>query len=74
MRFVYMGLIFLVTAMVLLFKVQNLTSVTISLFSMSLTLPVSLLIFGVYILGMLTGSALWSLLRGFLRGAKGKAA
>jgi hypothetical protein len=41
---------------------------------MSLTLPVSLLIFGVYILGMLTGSALWSLLRGFLRGAKGKAA
>jgi hypothetical protein len=41
---------------------------------MSLTLPVSLLIFGVYILGMLTGSALWSLLRGFLRGAKGKTA
>lgn len=73
MRFVYMGLIFLVTGMVLLFKVQNLTNVTISLFNMSLTLPVSLLIFGVYVLGMLTGSALWSLLRGFLRGATAKA-
>jgi uncharacterized integral membrane protein len=74
MRFVYMGLIVLVTVVVLAFKVQNLTNVTISLFNMSLTLPVSLLIFGVYVLGMFTGSALWSLLRGFLRGAKGKAA
>lgn len=72
MRFVYLGLIVLVTVVVLAFKVQNLTNVTISLFNMSLTLPVSLLIFGVYVLGMFTGSALWSLLRGFLRGASGK--
>ena len=73
MRFVYLSLIILVTVVVLVFKVQNLTSVTISLFSMSLTLPVSLLIFGVYVLGMLTGSALWSLLRGWLHGATRKA-
>jgi putative membrane protein len=73
MRFFSMGLIVLMTAVVLLFKVQNLTNVTISLFSMSLTLPVSLLIFGVYVLGMLTGSALWSVLRGWLRGATRKA-
>jgi putative membrane protein len=54
MRFVYMGLIIVVTVVVLLFKVQNLTNVTISLFSMSATMPVSLLILGVYVLGMVT--------------------
>lgn len=73
MRFVYMGLIILVTAAVLLFKVQNLSSVTISLLNMSLTMPVSLLIFGVYLLGMVTGSTLWSLLRGWFSGARDKA-
>jgi uncharacterized integral membrane protein len=72
MRYVYIGLIVVVTAVVLLFKIQNLTSVTVSLFSMSVTMPVSLLVIGVYILGMLSGSALWSLLRGWLHGATRK--
>ena len=72
MRYVYMGLIVLVTAVVLLFKVQNLTNVTVSLFSMSMTLPVSLLILGIYLLGMFTGGALWSLLRIWLHGATRK--
>jgi uncharacterized integral membrane protein len=69
MRYVYIGLIIVATAVVLLFKIQNLTSVTVSLFSMSLTMPVSLLIIGVYLLGMLTGTTLWSLLRGWMHGA-----
>lgn len=73
MRYVYAGLIIVVTAVVLMFKIQNLTSVTVSLFSMSLTMPVSLLVIGVYLLGMLTGSALVSLLRGWLHGARRKA-
>jgi lipopolysaccharide assembly protein A len=73
MRYVYMGLIVLVAAVVLLFKVQNLTNVTIALFSMSLTMPISLLVFGIYILGMLTGGALWSLLRLWIHGATRKA-
>ena len=72
MRYVYIGLIVIVTAVVLLFKVQNFTSVTVSLFSMSLTMPASLLVIGVYILGMVSGSALWSLLRGWLHGATHK--
>lgn len=72
MRYVYAGLIIVVTAVVLLFKIQNLTSVTVSLFSMSLTMPVSLLVIGVYLLGMLTGSTLWSLLRGWMHGATRK--
>ncbi len=72
MRYVYVGLIIVVTAVILMFKIQNLTSVTVSLFSMSLTMPVSLLVIGIYLLGMLTGSTLWSLLRGWMHGATRK--
>jgi len=71
MRWVYVGLIVVFTAIVLLFKIQNLESATVTLFSMSMTLPVSLLIVGVYVLGMLTGSFLVSLLRSWIRGARG---
>jgi uncharacterized integral membrane protein len=46
-RYVYAALIILITAMVLLFKIQNLSLVTISLLNMSLTLPALLLIVGV---------------------------
>ena len=60
------ALIIVITTVVLLFKIQNLSLVTVSLLNMSLTLPASLLIVGVYVLGMFTGSALWSLLRGWL--------
>jgi uncharacterized integral membrane protein len=57
---------------VLLFKVQNLTMVTLTLFSASVSLPVSLLIVGVYFLGMLTGAALLGVLRGWVHGATRK--
>ncbi|WP_339012518.1 hypothetical protein [Aeromonas popoffii] len=67
MRYVYAALIIAITTTVLLFKIQNISLVTVSLLNMSLTLPASLLIVGVYVLGMLTGSVLWSLLRGWLK-------
>ncbi|MBP8184305.1 MAG: DUF1049 domain-containing protein [Pseudomonas sp.] len=72
MRYVYAALIIVITTVVLLFKIQNLSLVTVSLLNMSLTLPASLLIVGVYVLGMFTGSALWSLLRGWLQAAMRK--
>jgi putative membrane protein len=72
MRYVYAALIIVITTIVLLFKIQNLSLVTVSLLNMSLTLPASLLIVGVYVLGMFTGSALWSLLRGWLQAAMRK--
>lgn len=71
MRWVHVALIVVFTGIVLLFKIQNLESATVTLFSMSMTLPVSLLIVGVYVLGMLTGSFLVSLLRSWIRGARG---
>lgn len=73
MRFVYIALIVVFTGVVLLFKIQNLDTVTVSLFSASMTLPVSILIVGVYVLGMLTGGMLWSLLKSWYRGATASA-
>jgi uncharacterized integral membrane protein len=70
MRWLYIALIALFTAVVLLFKVQNVDTVTVSLFTFSMTLPLALLIVGVYLLGMLTGSFLWQLLAGWWRKAR----
>ncbi|MBP7013529.1 MAG: DUF1049 domain-containing protein [Steroidobacteraceae bacterium] len=69
MRFVYMALIVLFTGLVILFKVQNLEAVTITLFSASVTLPVSVLVLLIYVLGMLTGGFLLMLLRTWVHGA-----
>lgn len=70
MRYVYMALIVVFTAVVLLFKFQNLQTATVSLFSASLTLPVSILVIGIYILGMFTGGSLVALLRTWIGGAR----
>lgn len=69
MRYVYMALIAVLAAIVILFKVQNLDSVTVSLFSASVTLPVSVLVLLIYVLGMLTGGFLLALLRSWVHGA-----
>ncbi len=66
MRYVYIGLIVVFTALVLLFKVQNLETVTVSV-----SLPVSVLIVGVYLLGMFTGGFVLALLRSWVGGARG---
>ena len=63
MKNLYIGLIVVFTALVLLFMIQNLQTATISLFSTSITLPLSVLVFAIYVLGMLTGGFLFSLLR-----------
>lgn len=70
MRYVYIGLIVAFTALVLLFKFQNLETATVSLFSASVTLPLSILVFGIYVLGMLTGGCLLALLRNWIGRAR----
>lgn len=69
-RFFYIALIAALTALVLLFKVQNIDNVTVSMFTWRMTLPLSLLLIGVYVLGMFTGSSLVGLLRESVRGAR----
>ena len=70
MKYLYIGLIVAFTALVVLFKFQNLESATVSLFSASLTLPLSILILAIYLLGMLTGACLVALLKSWVRGAR----
>jgi putative membrane protein len=50
-------------AVALLFKVRNMESATVSLFPMSMTMPLSSLVLLVCALGMLTGGMLLALLR-----------
>jgi uncharacterized integral membrane protein len=69
MRYVYMVLVVLGTLAVLLFMVQNLASVTVSFMSTRVTMPIWLVVVAVYVLGVITGGALWSLLRASVRGA-----
>jgi uncharacterized integral membrane protein len=68
-KYVYVALIVVFAGIVLLFKVQNLESVTVSLFSASVTLPVSVLVLLIYVLGMLTGGAVLGLLRSLIHRA-----
>jgi putative membrane protein len=69
MRYVYMALIAVLVGIVILFKVQNLESVTVSLLSMSFSLPVSVLVLLIYVLGMFTGGFMLQLVRTWIRGA-----
>lgn len=69
MRFIYLALIILITLAVVTFKVQNIETVTVAFLSGSLTLPMSLLMLGVYFIGMLTGGMVISLIRSWVRGA-----
>lgn len=70
MRYVYIALIVVLTASVLLFKLQNLEQVTVSFLSASFTLPVSVLLVLIYVLGMLTGGFVLALVRTWIRGAR----
>jgi len=69
MRYVYMALIAIFAAIIVLFKFQNLESVTVSLFSAAVTMPVSVLVLLIYVLGMLTGGFLLAVLRSWVHGA-----
>ena len=60
----------LVTAAVLTFKLQNLDTVTVRFPTASLTVPVSILILVIYVLGMATGSAALALLKSWIAGAR----
>ncbi len=69
MRYVHIAVIVLLTLLVLSFKIQNLESVTLQFFSLNMTMPVTVLVALVYVLGMFTGGSVWSLLKRSYRGS-----
>jgi uncharacterized integral membrane protein len=72
MRYIYLLLLAVVIGIALLFILQNPRLTTVSLFSASLTFPLSLLMLLTYIWGILTGGIVISLLRTLLRGVAKK--
>ena len=70
MRYVYMLLIALMVGIVVLFKVQNLETVTVTLLAMDFSMPVSIMVLLIYALGMFTGGFLLQLVRTLMRGAR----
>jgi putative membrane protein len=61
MWYLYIGLIVAFMAFVVLFKIQNFETATVSPFSTGITLPPSRLIFAIYQPGMRTGGWLLAL-------------
>lgn len=71
-RYLHIALIVLFVAIVALFMLQNLDRATVTFFAVSMTMPIAVLIFLVYVLGMLTGGFAIALLRKSFQQASGK--
>jgi uncharacterized integral membrane protein len=68
MRYIYILLIVVAMTIVLLFVFQNTLSTTVSFFSASVTLPLSILVLVTYVMGILTGGVVVSFLRALIQG------
>lgn len=53
----------IITALVLILIVQNITMVEVRFLTWSLSLPLALLLVVIYLLGMVSGKSLWALIR-----------
>ena len=63
-------LIGVLVAATLIFAVQNLQSVTVSFLGLRIAAPLALLVAVIYLLGMVTGGSLWTLVRWAVQGSK----
>lgn len=70
MRWIHFGVVVLFGVAVIVFIVQNLTTVTMSFLGFSARAPLAVLVALIYILGMATGGSLWSLLRRSIHGSQ----
>ncbi len=52
--------------LIIIFAIQNSTTTTIELFNWNVTLPISILVILVYILGMTTGGILFSVIKNLM--------
>jgi putative membrane protein len=65
-------ILFVILLIIIIFSVQNSEIYTLKLFNWKVELPVSILVFFVYILGMTTGGILFSVIRKLLSDEKKK--
>ena len=70
MRWIYVAVIAVLALVTLIFALQNLQSVTVSLLRLQLSAPLAVLIIIVYVLGMATGGSAWALVRWAWQGSR----
>jgi uncharacterized integral membrane protein len=74
MRWVHVAVIVIFVVAIIIFAAQNFQPVTMSFLGFSVRAPLAVLTVVVYLIGMVTGGSLWSLLRKSFAGARGPAA
>ena len=70
MRWVNIAVIVILAAVIVIFALQNLQSVTMGFLGFRISVPLAILVAVIYALGMATGGSLWSLFRWAIEGAK----
>ncbi|MEX1198944.1 MAG: LapA family protein [Pseudohongiellaceae bacterium] len=70
MKNLYATLVVLFTILVIIFVFQNTETVTVRFLTASISLPRSLMLVMVYVLGMFTGGYAMNLIRKWMRGAR----
>jgi putative membrane protein len=70
MRWLHLAVIVLFAAVTAVFAMQNFQTVTVTLFRIGAQMPLAFLVAIVYLLGAVTGAALFALLRRALEGAR----
>lgn len=70
MRRLYAALIAILTILAIIFIFQNADTVTVRFLTASISMPRSLMLVLVYVLGMFTGGFVMNLVRSWMRGAK----
>ena len=72
MRWLYIGIIFVLAAVTLVFAMENMEIVSLDFVWFSVRTPLAFLVVAVYVIGMITGSTVWGLIRRSVRGARRK--
>lgn len=70
MRIIYLIVLILLVGVTVLFALQNLQTITVSFFNWSVTLPIAVVVIGVYFLGMVSGGSVLAFLRWALKRSK----
>jgi len=70
MRWVNIGVIVALVAVILIFALQNLESVTMSFLGFRISAPLAVVAVVLYLLGMATGGNVWALMRWAWHGRK----
>jgi uncharacterized integral membrane protein len=70
MQWLHIAVIVMLSAVTLIFAVQNFESVTLDFLRIRVSAPLALLIILFYLLGMVTGGSLWALIRWAIGGTR----